>query len=161
MCSERTALKGSVVVDVLTRAQRHKNMSANRSTDTKLERTVRGYLHRRGLRFFKNVRKLPGCPDVVFPRRRLVVFINGCFWHKHECKLGQPQPKTREEWWEAKRNRTVERDEENMCRLRQQGWKVLVIWECESRDESNLAALSKTIKATTASSRSRKGSSGS
>ena len=149
------------MVDVLTRPQRHKNMSAIRSRDTKLERKVRSYLHHRGLRFFKNVRKLPGCPDVVFPRRKVVVFINGCFWHKHDCKLGHPQPKTNADWWDAKRNRTVERDKSNRCKLRQQGWNVLVIWECEARDEVNLAALSENIKATKASSQSGIGAGGS
>ena len=84
----------------------------------------------RGLRYRKNVRKLPGCPDIVLPKYKTVVFVNGCFWHMHDCGRFV-WPSTNKEYWSKKINRNVERDAENYRILSEQGWKVLVIWECQ------------------------------
>ena len=105
-------------------------MSHIRSTNTKPEEIVRKYLFSRGLRYRKNVRKLPGCPDIVLPKYKTVVFVNGCFWHMHDCGRFV-WPSTNKEYWSKKINRNVERDAENYRILSEQGWKVLVIWECQ------------------------------
>ena len=108
---------------------RSKNMSHIRSTNSKPEEKVRKYLFSRGLRYRKNVRGLPGCPDIVLPKYRTVIFVNGCFWHHHDCGRFV-WPTSNEEYWRNKINRNVERDAQNTILLEQQGWQVLVIWEC-------------------------------
>ena len=108
---------------------RSKNMSHIRSTNSKPEEKVRKYLFSRGLRYRKNVRGLPGCPDIVLPKYRTVIFVNGCFWHHHDCGRFV-WPTSNEEYWRNKINRNVERDAQNTTLLEQQGWQVLVIWEC-------------------------------
>lgn len=109
---------------------RSKNMSHIRSTNSKPEEKVCKYLFSCGLRYRKNVHKLPGCPDIVLPKYKTVVFVNGCFWHHHDCGRFV-WPATNKEYWYKKINRNVERDIENTFLLEQQGWKVLVIWECQ------------------------------
>lgn len=109
---------------------RSKNMSHIRSTNTKPEEIVRKYLFSHGLRYRKNVRKLPGCPDIVLPKYKTVVFVNGCFWHMHDCGRFV-WPSSNKEYWSQKINRNVERDADNHRILSEQGWKVLVIWECQ------------------------------
>lgn len=109
---------------------RSKNMSHIRSTNTKPEECVRKYLFSRGLRYRKNVRKLPGCPDIVLKKYKTVVFINGCFWHHHDCGRFV-WPSSNEEYWHNKIDRNVERDKESQKKLEAQGWQVLVIWECQ------------------------------
>ena len=123
------------------------NMSRIRSTNTKPEETVRKYLFSKGFRYRKNVKSLPGCPDIVLPKYKTVVFVNGCFWHKHDC----PRfvwPLTNKEYWEHKILRNVERDKTNNELLSQQGWNVIVIWECEikKKPEDCLEDLTKRIK---------------
>ncbi len=106
------------------------NMSRIRSKNTKPEEVVRKYLFSQGFRYRKNVRTLPGCPDIVLPKYKTVIFVNGCFWHKHDC----PRfvwPSTNREYWEPKILRNVERDRENCVLLQNQGWIVVTIWECE------------------------------
>lgn len=122
---------------------RSKNMSHIRSTNSKPEEKVRKYLFSRGLRYRKNVGKLPGCPDIVLPKYKTVIFVNGCFWHHHDCGRFV-WPTSNEEYWHNKINRNVERDIENTRLLKQQGWQVLVIWECQLKKktaEANLIAL--------------------
>lgn len=105
-------------------------MSHIRSKNSKPEERVRKYLFSRGLRYRKNVKKLPGCPDIVLTKYKTVVFVNGCFWHRHDCGRFV-WPSSNEEYWHKKINRNVERDLQNTNLLTQQGWRVLTIWECE------------------------------
>jgi len=121
-------------MDVHTRAQRSFNMSRIRSKDTKPERVVRRLLHGMGYRFRLHRKDLPGKPDVVLPKYRTVIFVNGCFWHMHECPAGQRHPKTNSEFWTAKRDRTRVRDQEKLMALNTLGWRCLTVWECEIRD---------------------------
>ena len=107
------------------------NMSRIRSTDTKPEETVRKYLFHMGLRYRKNVRKLPGCPDIVLPKHKTIVFINGCFWHMHSGCRYFVMPKSNVAFWKKKLEGNVERDRKNYEALSSMGWKVLVVWECD------------------------------
>ena len=135
------------MTDNLTSAQRTKNMSHIRSTGSRPEEIVRKYLFSKGLRYRKNVRELPGTPDIVLSKYRTVIFVNGCFWHRHNCGLYVP-PSTNASYWEKKISRNVERDRENERRLRALGWRVITVWECELQKEAQgptLAALYQTI----------------
>ena len=126
---------------------RSMNMSHIRSTGSKPEEIVRKYLFSMGFRYRKNVKKLPGCPDIVLAKYRTVIFVNGCFWHKHDC----PRfvwPSSNQEYWIPKINRNIERDKKNIAELQSLGWKVLVIWECELKkavQEKRLALLYREI----------------
>ena len=109
---------------------RSMNMSHIRSKNSKPEELVRKYLFSKGFRYRKNVKTLPGCPDIVLPKYKTVIFVNGCFWHKHDC----PRfvwPSTNEEYWRPKIMGNVERDKRNLVELQQLGWTVLTVWECE------------------------------
>lgn len=119
-------------MDVLTVEQRRLNMSRVRGRDTRPELAVRKALHARGLRYRLHSRALPGCPDVVFPAFRTVLFVNGCFWHGHDCLLFK-EPSTRANFWKEKIGRTVRRDQERTNALIAQGWRVLTVWECALR----------------------------
>lgn len=127
---------------------RNKNMSHIRSTNSKPEEIVRKYLFSKGFRYRKNVRTLPGCPDIVLPKYHTVILVNGCFWHKHDCgRFVWPSSNT--EYWIPKINRNVERDKQNHKKLIDMGWKVLIIWECELKKnvrEDRLERLIKEIK---------------
>lgn len=127
---------------------RSKNMSHIRSTNSKPEEIVRKYLFSKGFRYRKNVRTLPGCPDIVLSKYHAVIFVNGCFWHKHDCgRFVWPSSNT--EYWIPKINRNVERDKQNHKKLIDMGWKVLIIWECELKknvSEDRLERLIKEIK---------------
>jgi DNA mismatch endonuclease (patch repair protein) len=125
------ALKKTISCDPLSPRQRSCRMAKIRSSETKPEKLVRSLLHRSGFRFLKNIKDLPGCPDVVLPRYRTVIFINGCFWHRHSCKLGQKIPTNNQRYWTSKFERNVKRDNENYKKLISEGWKVITIWECE------------------------------
>ena len=118
------------MADTHSKEVRSKNMSHIRSTNSKPEETVRKYLFSKGLRYRKNVRRLSGCPDIVLPKYRTVIFVNGCFWHKHNCGRFV-WPSSNEEYWHQKISRNIERDAENQKLLTEQGWRVLVIWECQ------------------------------
>lgn len=109
-------------------------------TDTGPEVAVRSLLHRSGFRFRKNVRSLPGTPDIVLPRYRTVVFVNGCFWHQHPGCRRATRPASRQEYWDAKLERNIERDREKSERLIAAGWRVLVVWECETAAPATLIA---------------------
>ena len=113
-----------------SKAVRSKNMSHIRSKDTKPEITVRKYLFAKGFRYRKNVKELPGCPDIVLPKYRTVIFVNGCFWHKHDCSRFV-WPSSNTDYWRSKIEKNVERDKENKEQLNKNGWKVLVVWECQ------------------------------
>lgn len=106
------------------------NMSHIRSTNSKPEEIVRKYLFAEGFRYRKNVKKLPGCPDIVLPKYKTVIFVNGCFWHKHDC----PRfvwPSSNQDYWRPKILRNVERDNQSCKELEALGWKVITVWECE------------------------------
>ena len=106
------------------------NMSHIRSTNSKPEEIVRKYLFAEGFRYRKNVKKLPGCPDIVLPKYKTVIFVNGCFWHKHDC----PRfvwPSSNQDYWRPKILRNVERDNQSCKELESLGWKVITVWECE------------------------------
>lgn len=109
---------------------RSMNMSHIRSKNTRPEELVRKYLFSQGFRYRKNVKTLPGCPDIVLTKYKTVVFVNGCFWHKHDC----PRfvwPSSNQEYWVPKITATVERDKKNHLLLQSSGWNVIVVWECE------------------------------
>ena len=114
-------------------------MSRIRSQDTGPERRVRSLLHRLGFRFSLRYRSLPGRPDVVLPARRSVVFVHGCFWHRHRACILSAMPKTHQAFWNQKFKRTIARDSANRLSLRKLGWKVITVWECELRREGSLA----------------------
>lgn len=120
-------------MDNRTPESRSRNMSRIPSKNTKPEETVRKYLFSQGFRYRKNVSTLPGKPDIVLPKYNTVVFVNGCFWHAHQgCKWFVP-PKSNSEFWQKKLAYNMERDDKNYTRLRELGWKVLIVWECEIR----------------------------
>lgn len=121
-------------MDVHTAAQRSKNMSSIRSKNTKPELIVRRLLHGAGYRYRLHDSHLPGKPDIVFTRKRKVVFVNGCFWHSHDCKWGQVSPTTNSDFWAMKRSATVERDMRNITALADLNWSVATVWECELGD---------------------------
>lgn len=122
-------------MDVHTKETRSYNMSQIKNKNTKPEEIVRKYLFNRGLRYRKNVKKLPGCPDIVLPRYGVVIFINGCFWHVHDgCKYFK-WPQNNKEFWETKLLGNKKRDAENISELKQLGWRVLVVWECELKKQ--------------------------
>lgn len=118
------------VADNHSKEVRSKNMSQIRSTNSKPEQTVRKYLFSKGFRYRKNVKSLPGCPDIVMPKYKTVIFVNGCFWHKHNCGRFV-WPSSNEEYWQKKINGNIERDQKNYELLQDMGWKVIVVWECE------------------------------
>jgi len=107
------------------------NMSQIRSNNSKPEELVRKYLFSRGLRYRKNDKRYPGKPDIVFPKYRIAVFVNGCFWHGHEGCPGFAMPKSRLDYWLPKLNRNRQRDAEIIATLEHEGWNVITVWECE------------------------------
>ncbi len=118
-------------MDIWSPEKRSAVMSRIRSRDTKPELIVRSLLHRSGFRFSLRRKDLPGKPDIVLAKYRTVIFVHGCFWHRHRgCKVAT-MPKSREEFWQAKFDSNVARDRLNQKALKQAGWKVLVLWECE------------------------------
>jgi len=121
----------TIMADKMTPEQRHKCMAAIRSKNTKPELMVRNFLFANGLRFRINDRRLPGSPDIVLPRFKTVVFIDGCFWHGHEnCKLYR-LPSTNTEFWQAKIERNRARDIDNNAALTTHGWQVIRLWTCD------------------------------
>jgi DNA mismatch endonuclease (patch repair protein) len=122
------------MVDTLTRAERSALMRRIRGKDTSPEWGVRRFLHRNGFRYRLRQRDLPGRPDIVLPKLRTVIFVHGCFWHRHPGCVKTSTPSTRRAFWEAKFKANVERDFRKAKELRAQGWKVVIIWECEVKE---------------------------
>ena len=112
-------------------AQRSMTMSLVRSRDTGPEVDVRKRLFRAGFRYRLHARSLPGKPDLVLPRFKIAVFVHGCFWHGHSCSRGNRRPKTNQAYWDAKLRRNIARDARNLGDLRESGWEVFEIWECD------------------------------
>lgn len=119
------------MTDIVDRATRSRMMSGIRGRDTKPEVTVRKYLHAQGLRYRIAPKTLPGKPDIVLPKYKTVVFVHGCFWHRHENCRFSATPATNVEFWQTKLKANVVRDARNTALLEQLGWRVLVVWECE------------------------------
>ena len=126
-------------MDTLTPEERSERMSRVRGKDTKPEMLVRRLVHAMGYRYRLHRRDLPGNPDIVFPSRRKVIFVHGCYWHRHpKCKLARI-PKSRQEFWVPKLEGNQKRDFANQKRLRGLGWDLMVIWECQTGDREGLA----------------------
>ena len=138
------------MADVHTPEQRSYNMSRIRGKDTKPEELVRKYLFSQGFRYRKNDARLPGKPDIVLPKYKTVIFVNGCFWHKHEgCKYFV-WPKNNADFWKKKIESNIARDAKNYQQLESLGWKVLTIWECELKThcrEETLVNITRTLQA--------------
>ena len=119
--------------DIYSKRKRSEIMSKISGTETKPEILVRKYLFSKGFRYRKNDKRLPGKPDIVLPKYKTVIFVNGCFWHGHHCRAGK-LPETNKEFWKSKINSNIERDKRNQRELRKLGWKVIVIWQCELKN---------------------------
>ena len=129
------------MADIKTKESRSYNMSRIAGKDTKPEELVRKYLFSKGFRYRKNVRKLPGTPDLVLPKYRTVIFVNGCFWHGHEgCKYFV-WPKSNAEFWRQKIETNISRDRRKEAQLRDMGWNVMIVWECELHPSKKQATL--------------------
>ncbi len=129
------------MTDTVTPAVRSRMMSAIHGVDTAPERRVRSYLHAVGLRFRLHDRRLPGRPDLVLPGRKVVIFVHGCFWHQHSGCRFATTPATRRDFWQSKFAANRARDFAVLERLKSLGWQAFTIWECETRDEAKLDAL--------------------
>ncbi|MCK5708099.1 MAG: DNA mismatch endonuclease Vsr [Candidatus Aureabacteria bacterium] len=125
-------------MDHLSKNKRSWNMSRIRSTNTKPEMIVRKVAHSLGFRYSLHRKDLPGKPDLVLKKHKTVIFVHGCFWHQHKnCKRANV-PKSNFEYWEAKLNRNIERDKKNKRELKKLGWKIIIIWECETKNTEKL-----------------------
>lgn len=127
------------MADKLTPERRSWNMSKIRGKDTKIEIKVRHYLFSKGFRYRKNVKDMPGKPDIVLPRYKTVIFVHGCYWHRHEGCKNCTTPSTNQDFWLKKFNKTVQNDLKQRIQLENAGWKVLILWECQI--EKNFDAL--------------------
>lgn len=123
------------MADVFDSAKRKQIMSHVRSKNTAPEVKLRSILHRNGFRFRLNRKDLPGKPDIVLPKYKAVIFVHGCFWHGHNCKRGQ-RPKTNMEFWNKKIEGNMQRDKLDVTKLRELGWRVLIVWECELKKQN-------------------------
>ncbi|MEO9904317.1 MULTISPECIES: very short patch repair endonuclease [Alphaproteobacteria] len=132
------------MADIVDKATRSRMMSGIKGKDTKPEMIVRRALHKAGFRYRLHVKDLPGKPDIVLPKYKTVIFVHGCFWHKHDCKYFK-WPKTRPDFWKEKIEANVRRDRASSKQLENTGWNVLTIWECELRKENHLDTLGKLI----------------
>jgi len=127
-------------MDFLSSADRSRLMSRIKSKDTKPELTVRRLVYGLGFRYRLHIKSLPGRPDLTFASRRKVIFVHGCFWHQHSgCSIGR-LPKTRQDYWLPKLERNTMRDRLNKIKLAEEGWDVLIVWECETRCLETLTA---------------------
>lgn len=124
------------MTDIVSKEVRSKMMSGIRGKNTKPELIIRHGLFALGLRYRLHVRDLPGKPDLVFPKYKTALFINGCFWHGHDCKLFKA-PSTNQDFWEMKINKTRINDEKNKSLLLNAGWKVVIVWECAIKNKKN------------------------
>ena len=134
-------------MDRLTPERRSWVMSRIKGKDTTPELCVRRMVHAEGYRYRLHRKSLPGSPDLVFPGRKKVIFVHGCFWHQHGCKISE-MPKTRPEYWSEKFERNRMRDERNRLELEDLGWQVLIVWECETRRPDQLKRAIRSFLAT-------------
>ena len=122
------------MTDIFSKQKRSEIMSKISGKETRPEILVRKYLFANGFRYRKNVKHLPGKPDIVLPKYKTVIFVHGCFWHGHNCKAGK-LPETRKEFWKEKINGNIERDKRNKSELEKLGWNVTTIWQCELKNK--------------------------
>lgn len=138
------------MTDFMTPEQRSRAMSRVRGSETRLERLVRSELHKRGFRFRKNVKELPGRPDIVLPKYKAIVFVHGCFWHGHQECPAAKLPEANHEFWDNKITANAERDRRQQDKLRQLGWRIETIWGCSLKTHASrgktLEKLSKWIR---------------
>lgn len=127
------------MADILQPEQRRALMSRIKAHDSKPERIVRSCLHGLGIRFRLHNSQLPGTPDIVLRKHKTVVFVHGCFWHRHSGCKKTTTPKTRRSFWQAKFLANVRRDRRVQRKLRADGWRVLILWECQTSDGTQLA----------------------
>ncbi|QIG53905.1 DNA mismatch endonuclease Vsr [Altererythrobacter sp. BO-6] len=125
------------MADTRTPSQRRRIMQSVKTKDTGPEMAVRRLLHREGFRYRLHHQGLPGRPDIVFPGRRKVIFVHGCFWHGHDCRLGRP-PKSKLEYWGPKLLSNKERDQRILRELAESGWATLTVWQCEMENMAEL-----------------------
>ncbi|HNW70035.1 MAG TPA: DNA mismatch endonuclease Vsr [Bacteroidales bacterium] len=118
------------MTDIFSKEKRSQIMVRVRAIETKPEILIRKYLFSQGFRFRKNVKSLPGCPDIVLPKYRTVIFIHGCFWHGHKNCISSALPKSNKEYWVSKISSNIIRDKKNKQKLKKLGWNVIIIWEC-------------------------------
>jgi DNA mismatch endonuclease (patch repair protein) len=128
------------MVDKISESARSWNMSRIRSQGTKPEMAVRRLLHAIGYRFRVNDPTLPGRPDIVFPKRKAVIFVHGCFWHQHQGCVDCSRPDSNRAYWQPKLERNIRRDQENMEQLARMDWRTLIVWECQARDSREVIA---------------------
>jgi DNA mismatch endonuclease (patch repair protein) len=129
---------GKTLTDTVSPEIGHKMMAHVKSKDTTPEKIVRSWLHAHAYRFRLHGKDLPGSPDIVLPKYKTVIFVHGCFWHRHEECERVSMPATNVEFWKEKFRRNVERDKTNIRELEKLGWKMIVLWECEIVDEARL-----------------------
>ena len=135
------------MADTKTLEERSKNMSQIRSENTKPEVIVRKYLFSQGFRYRKNDKRLPGKPDIVLPKYKTVIFVNGCFWHMHGCSRSS-LPKSNLDYWKPKLEKNLQRDKIEYEELKSLGWKIIIVWECELKKKvqaQNLERIKQTI----------------
>jgi len=132
-----------MMADVFAPEKRSLIMSRIKGRDTRPEILVRSLLHRMGYRFRLHRRDLPGCPDIVFAKHRKVIFVHGCFWHGHPGCRRSERPTANREFWQKKLSGNVERDRKNRLELEKLGWKILIVWTCETRDVARLEGVLK------------------
>lgn len=130
-------------MDIFTKEKRSEIMRKVKSKDTGPEKKVRSLLHSLGYRFRLHRKDLPGKPDIVLPKYKVVIFVHGCFWHGHECKLGRNRPSSNVEYWTGKIISNIERDNLSISKLTELEWRVFVVWECQT---NNLTALAETLR---------------
>lgn len=135
------------MTDRMTKEQRSKNMSHIRSKDTSIELKVRKYLFSLGYRYRVNYKELPGKPDIVFTKKKIAIFIHGCYWHGHNCNSRYAHvSKSNTDYWNTKIQRNQERDKRNIEQLEKDGWKVIVLWECEIKENFEFIIKEKILK---------------
>lgn len=126
------------MTDVLTPQQRKFNMSRIRSRNTRPEMLVRSLVHRLGFRYSLHKKDLPGKPDLVLVRHKKIIEVRGCFFHMHDCSYGNVKPATNSEFWQKKRESNKDRDRRNVEVLKQEGWQILIVWECQTKNSNAL-----------------------
>ncbi|WP_291365232.1 very short patch repair endonuclease [Acetobacter sp. UBA5411] len=125
------------MADTISAERRSRNMSRIRGRDTGPELRLRSLLHRAGFRFRLHAKDLPGKPDIVLPKYHTVIFVHGCFWHRHKGCRNATTPSTRAEFWQAKFDGNVDRDNRNRAALETAGWTVMTVWECELKADAD------------------------
>lgn len=133
------------MVDIFSKDKRSNIMSRVKGKNTKPELMVRTLLHKMGYRFRLHQKDLPGKPDIILKKYKTVIFVHGCYWHRHDCKRGQSLPSSNKEFWKKKFQGTIERDEKACKQLKDLGWNVGIVWQCELKNPDDLVEKLKNI----------------